>query len=117
MVHPGDLILSNSMSFGKPYIMGIEGCIHDGWLLIRDSKEIFDIKFLCSLLGSDLMLNQYKSMAAGSAVNNLNKALVGSSTVMFPSKKEQSLIGSFFSQFDDTITLQQRWLFYTHKQS
>lgn len=22
-VHPGDLILSNSMSFGKPYIMGI----------------------------------------------------------------------------------------------
>ena len=25
-VHPGDLILSNSMSFGKPYIMGIDGC-------------------------------------------------------------------------------------------
>lgn len=35
-VHPGDLILSNSMSFGKPYIMGIDGCIHDGWLLIRN---------------------------------------------------------------------------------
>ena len=29
-VHPGDLILSNSMSFGKPYIMEIDGCIHDG---------------------------------------------------------------------------------------
>ena len=35
-VHPGDLILSNSMSFGRPYIMAIDGCIHDGWLLIRD---------------------------------------------------------------------------------
>ena len=30
-VHPGDLILSNSMSFGKPYIMAIDGCIHDGF--------------------------------------------------------------------------------------
>lgn len=41
-VHPGDLILSNSMSFGKPYIMGIDGCIHDGWLLIRDIQKRFD---------------------------------------------------------------------------
>ena len=41
-VHPGDLILSNSMSFGKPYIMGIDGCIHDGWLLIRNKGAILD---------------------------------------------------------------------------
>lgn len=46
-VHPGDLILSNSMSFGKPYIMAINGCIHDGWLLIRDTNKVFDLKFLC----------------------------------------------------------------------
>ena len=50
-VQPGDLILSNSMSFGKPYIMGIHGCIHDGWLLIRDTGAKFDSKFLCQLLG------------------------------------------------------------------
>ena len=31
MVYKGDFILSNSMSFGKPYILGIDGCIHDGW--------------------------------------------------------------------------------------
>ena len=42
-VEPGDLILSNSMSFGKPYIMGIHGCIHDGWLLIRNNQNIFDL--------------------------------------------------------------------------
>ncbi|MFC2765615.1 MAG: hypothetical protein ACFN3D_04895, partial [Lancefieldella parvula] len=41
-VFPGDLVLSNSMSFGRPYIMAIEGCIHDGWLLIRDTQKIFD---------------------------------------------------------------------------
>ena len=51
-VHPGDLILSNSMSFGKPYIMGIDGCIHDGWLLIRNTYGVFDLTFLCHLLRS-----------------------------------------------------------------
>ena len=74
-VHPGDLILSNSMSFGKPYIMAINGCIHDGWLAIRNYQNSFDLKFLCVLLGTSQMLSQYKAMAAGSTVNNLNKEL------------------------------------------
>ena len=109
-VHPGDLILSNSMSFGRPYIMAIDGCIHDGWLLIRDEKKHFDLKFLCSLLGTDSMLNQYKSMAAGSTVNNLNKELVGGTTVSYPSIAEQVRIGEFISSIDKTITLHQRKL-------
>lgn len=41
-VKPSDLILSNSMSFGRPYIMKIDGCIHDGWLLIRDEQGLFE---------------------------------------------------------------------------
>ena len=35
-VYPGDFILSNSMSFGRPYILNIDGCIHDGWLRLYD---------------------------------------------------------------------------------
>lgn len=104
-VHPGDLILSNSMSFGRPYIMAIDGCIHDGWLAIRESEKYFDLKFLCSLLGTDNMLNQYKAMAAGSTVNNLNKELVGGTTVSYPSKSEQHEIGVYFSTLDNLITL------------
>ena len=61
-VHPGDLILSNSMSFGKPYIMGIDGCIHDGWLLIRNTYKVFDLTFLCHLLGTPQMIIQYKEL-------------------------------------------------------
>ena len=107
-VHPGDLILSNSMSFGKPYIMAIDGCIHDGWLLIRDTKKVFDLMFLCILLGTDNMLNQYKAMAAGSTVNNLNKELVGGTTVAFPKLDEQQKIGEYFKILDNLITLHQR---------
>ena len=109
-VHPGDLILSNSMSFGRPYIMAINGCIHDGWLLLRNDKNLYDLQFLCHLLGSENMLHQYKSFAAGSTVNNLNKDLVGNTTVSFPKKTEQSKLGAFLDSLDNLITLHQRKL-------
>lgn len=107
-VHPGDLILSNSMSFGRPYIMAIDGCIHDGWLAIRDTKKNFDLKFLCILLGTDNMLSQYKAMAAGSTVNNLNKELVGRTTVSYPAMDEQIKLGEYFESLDNLITLHRR---------
>ncbi len=107
-VQPGDLILSNSMSFGKPYIMGINGCIHDGWLLIRDTQSRFDLKFLCHMLGTDQMLDQYRMFAAGSTVNNLNKELVGNTTVSLPSIEEQRAIGEYLESIDNLITLHQR---------
>ena len=107
-VHPGDLILSNSMSFGKPYIMGIDGCIHDGWLLIRNTFGVFDLTFLCHLLGTPQMLSQYRSLAAGSTVNNLNKELVGNTYVTIPSITEQRALGAYLEQLDNLITLHQR---------
>ena len=106
-VHPGDLILSNSMSFGKPYIMGINGCIHDGWLLIRDAQGLFELRFLCHLLGTRQMLAQYKALASGSTVNNLNKELVGNTIVAVPNKDEQQQIGFFLESIDNLITLHQ----------
>ena len=107
-VHPGDLILSNSMSFGKPYIMGIDGCIHDGWLLIRNTYKVFDLTFLCHLLGTPQMIIQYKSLAAGSTVNNLNKELVGNTVVTIPTIKEQRVLGQYLETIDNLITLHQR---------
>lgn len=106
-VHPGDLILSNSMSFGKPYIMDIDGCIHDGWLLIRNTYGVFDLTFLCHLLGTPQMLSQYRSLAAGSTVNNLNKELVGNTYVTIPSITEQRVLGAYLEQLDNLITLHQ----------
>ena len=106
-VHPGDLILSNSMSFGKPYIMGIDGCIHDGWLLIRNTYGVFDLTFLCHLLGTPQMLSQYRSLAAGSTVNNLNKELVGNTVVTIPSITEQRVLGDYLERLDNLITLHQ----------
>lgn len=109
-VFPGDLILSNSMSFGKPYIMGITGCIHDGWLLIRNNQNVFDLKFLCQMLGTEQMFAQYRRLAAGSTVNNLNKELVANAIVKVPETTEQEQIGAFLENLDNVITLHQRKL-------
>lgn len=99
-VKPGDLILSNSMSFGRPYIMKIDGCIHDGWLLIRDEQELFDKKFLCYYLASDNVISQYRRFAAGSCVSNLNSDLVGNLQIVLPSLKQQKKCAAIFEQFD-----------------
>lgn len=107
-VQIGDLILSNSMSFGRPYIMAVNGCIHDGWLLIRDNKNLFDTEYLLQLLSSNNMYFQYKSLASGGVVNNLNSELVQSTTALIPPKEEQIKIGKYFAKLDNLITLHQR---------
>lgn len=66
------------------------------------------MKFLCHMLGTDQMLDQYRMFAAGSTVNNLNKELVGNTTVSLPSIEEQRVIGEYLESIDALITLHQR---------
>jgi len=72
MVHDGDFLLSNSMSFGRPYIMRTSGCIHDGWLVLSDYQERLFQDYLYYLLGSSMIYRQFDGLAAGSTVRNLN---------------------------------------------
>ena len=85
MVYKGDFILSNSMSFGRPYIMGIDGCIHDGWLVLRDKDNVFDKTYLYYYLGSSHVYQEFKRLAVGGVVNNLNSELVRGVRVAIPS--------------------------------
>ena len=102
-VHSNDLILSNSMSFGRPYILKINGCIHDGWLVIQDYVDVFDTEFLYYTLGSNYILFQYQQMSAGSSVQNLNKEMVSKLQIVFPGIIEQRKITSILSEIDYEI--------------
>ena len=84
-VKSGDFILSNSMSFGRPYIVKIDGAIHDGWLLIRinDNKQLF-ADYLYQILGDVLVKEQYERLATGGVVKNLNSNLVRSVKIPLP---------------------------------
>lgn len=104
-VHKGDFILSNSMSFGRPYILKVDGCIHDGWLTIQDYQDTFDTDFLYYMLSSEVVFNQYVSMAAGSSVQNLNKEKVAAVKLFYPpSKTEQTAIANVLSDMDTEIS-------------
>ena len=91
-VHKGDFILSNSMSFGRPYILAVDGCIHDGWLVIHDDSNRFDKNYLYYYLGSPNIYNEFKRLAVGGVVNNLNSELVRSVNVCIPPREEQERI-------------------------
>lgn len=104
MVYKGDLILSNSMSYGRPYILNIEGCIHDGWLVIQKYDKTFDRGYLYYALSSDQTMQQYISMAAGSSVQNLNKEKVSKVVIPCPPIQEQRKIADILSDIDTLIT-------------
>ena len=103
MVYEGDFILSNSMSFGRPYIMKTSGCIHDGWLVLRQPK--IDPDYLYYVLGSDLVFNQFDQLAAGSTVRNLNIGLAKTVKIPIPPLAEQQrIVGLLDEAFEGLAT-------------
>lgn len=99
-VKPGDFILTNSMSFGRPYIMRTSGCIHDGWLVLSGDKELIDQDFFYYLLGSNTIYRKFSSLAAGAVVKNLNINIVKSVEVPLPPLPEQKRIADILDKAD-----------------
>ena len=109
-VKPGDFLLSNSMSFGRPYILKIDGCIHDGWLVLHDENNVFDKKFLYYYLSAPITYEKFKSMAVGGVVNNLNSDMVRKIRIPLPSKKEQHNIADSLDKVTNLIFLRKQQL-------
>ena len=99
-VKAGDFLLSNSMSFGRPYILNIDGCIHDGWLVLSDSRKRFNKAFLCELLGSSALKAKFSSSVRGGVVSNLNIDLVASTVVPYPPLALQQQFADFVARVD-----------------
>jgi type I restriction enzyme S subunit len=92
VVQPGDFLLTNSMSFGRPYIMNTSGCIHDGWLVLSPRHQNVSPDFFYHLLGSDFVYAEFVRRAAGATVKNLNIDLVKGVQVPLPPMEEQRRI-------------------------
>lgn len=102
-VHKGEFLLSNSMSYGRPYILNIDGYIHDGWLVLRHFEETFNVDYLYYYLSYDVVKNQYDNLASGSGVKNLNKDIVKKVIVAKPPKPEQEKIANALTRIDNLI--------------
>ena len=104
-VEKGDLILSNSMSFGRPFITLIDGYIHDGWLRVRNDPDLVDREYLYYFLTSVLAQNQFQAVATGSVVNNLKSETVKAVIIDLPPLPEQREIAATLSAIDARIAV------------
>jgi type I restriction enzyme S subunit len=98
VVRPGDFLLTNSMSFGKPYIMGTSGCIHDGWLVLSPRRSNVHADFFYHLLGSHTVYAEFERRAAGATVKNLNIDLVRGVRIPLPPLNEQRRIAEILDK-------------------
>lgn len=99
-VKPGDFLLTNSMSFGRPYITATHGCVHDGWLVLSAKRPDVDPDFLYHLLGSQPMYAEFERRAAGVTVKNLNIDLVKGVQIRLPPISEQRRIAGILDRAD-----------------
>ena len=106
-VHPGDLIMSNSMSFGRPYIMEIKTCIHDGWIAVTEIKANISLDYLYYFILSESSQLYFLNSAAGGGIKNLNADIIKSLPVAYPElKREQQKIADLLSSIDELVTAQ-----------
>lgn len=91
------------MSFGRPYISKIEGCIHDGWLAISDFQEHFLPDFLYHLLSSSPVQEDFARRVGSSTVSNLNSETVKATVLPMPPLAEQAEIVEVLDKFDALV--------------
>ena len=104
-VFPGDLILSNSATPGIPKFIGIEACIHDGWLLLRNFRG------LDRLFAYYLLLHERDAIVGkgtGSVFTNLKTDTLKRHGVRVPLPEEQRAIAHILGTLDDKIELNRR---------
>ena len=104
LLHSGDFVLSNSMSFGRPYILKIDGCIHDGWIFMSGYKNSVIAGYLYEVLNSDFVQKYWRTKANnGGAMTNLNSDIVRATSIPIPSLEEQNRIVGILDTFTDSI--------------
>ena len=104
-VEIGDFILSNSMSLGHPFIMNINGYIHDGWFVLRPDYKKVNRDFLYYSLLSDYVQTQFKGTCTGSVVKNIRSELVNDLDIFLPDITEQKRISKVLSTIDRKISV------------
>ena len=95
----GDFIISNSMSYGRPYILGISGAIHDGWASISNFESTLNSDFLYHYLTSKIVQDYWDSKINSGSVSNLNADIIKSLKIPIPPIPVQEEIVRILDKF------------------
>jgi type I restriction enzyme S subunit len=97
-VEPGDLIMSICATIGKPVILGIKACIHDGFVWFSELSKEIDTEYLFYILQKTE--DEFVSKKQTGTQGNLNTSIVGRTAIPVPALEEQRKIAAFISRID-----------------
>jgi len=101
-VGKGDLVMSICATIGKPIIIDMDACIHDGFVLFQDIKKSVLPEYLFYIL----LRNEsyFKSQKQEGTQGNLNTLIVAGTRIAIPDKiEEQKVIVSLLNNMDGLI--------------
>ncbi len=96
----GSLIVAASGTLGYTQLLGVSGCVHDGWLIVEPSESL-NIDFLYYLLKQQQ--KYFENHAYGAAIQNVNTGILKDLEVAIPDIDEQTEIGTILSTYDYLI--------------
>lgn len=96
----GSLIVAASGTLGYTQLLGVPGCIHDGWLHLSNFKGA-DKDFLYYWL--QCQAQRFSNAAYGAAIQNINTMIMKETEISLPSLQTQRRIASILSAYDDLI--------------
>lgn len=103
-VNKGDLIMSICATVGKPIIINIPACIHDGFVLFsKINSKLLDTEFLFyALLNSE---SNFLGSGQTGSQKNLNTTIVGNTEINLPTLKMQQETVKILSKVDEKINI------------
>lgn len=102
---PGALIFPASGTLGIPRFLGIEACIHDGWLYFSDYQGIDPDWLYYRII---LLKGYYEGIAYGVAIQNINTDIVRNTEIQLPDLGTQRAMSAVLCAYDDLIATNQR---------
>ena len=103
-VDKGDLIMSICATVGKPIIVNIPACIHDGFVFFKDldSKKVDKECLFYALLKNE---QNIQSKGQTGSQKNLNTTIVGNTQIQLPGVEEQKQTAEILSEVDNKIDI------------
>ena len=106
-VEPNELIMSICATIGKPTIVKIPACIHDGFVVFKNLSSQVGVEYLFYYL--TFKEKDFQEKGQIGTQGNLNSSLVSSFKLLKPPLPEQHRIASILSQIDEVIEKEQKY--------
>ncbi|KOR83483.1 restriction endonuclease subunit S [Bacillus sp. FJAT-22058] len=114
LIYPGEIIIAKMAEplaratimpdFDEKYLMASDG------IRLKIDKNDYDTYFILTLINSPFFRKEALSNSTGTTRKRIGLVTLGNLPIVLPNLNEQTKIGNFFKQLDETIVLHQREL-------